>query len=194
MITVVIPTFNRSKLLIRAIQSVLDQTYQDRCILVMDNNSSDDTSLVVNKFIANGEKIKYRRNQTNLGGLSNFFIGINAVETDFYCLLSDDDFLLPRFMEKIMIGFKDPDVMFSCAKTIIADLPKDCIYFRNQDWNTGFYFPSNNIICKTFNSHFTSTGVVFRKEVRNLLGPFDVGGTDVLYLTCLLYTSDAADE
>jgi glycosyltransferase involved in cell wall biosynthesis len=183
MITVVIPTYNRSNLLNRAIQSVLDQTFQDRCIIVMDNNSSDDTSVVVNKYIANGEKIKYICNETNLGGLKNFYLGINEVETDYYCLLSDDDFLLPSFMEKIMEGFKDPEVMFSCAKTIIADLPRDSIFYRNQDWDTGFYYPSNKIICKTFNSHFTSTGVVFKKEVRSIIGPFDVGGTDVLYLT-----------
>ena len=51
MITVVIPTYNRSKLLRRAIKSVLNQTYKHRCVLVMDNNSSDDTEEIVNQFI-----------------------------------------------------------------------------------------------------------------------------------------------
>jgi glycosyltransferase involved in cell wall biosynthesis len=181
MITVIIPTFNRSKFLRRAIESVLKQTYQNRCILIMDNNSSDDTARVVNEYIATGAKIKYKCNEKNVGSLQNFIRGINAIETDYYCMLCDDDFLLPSFMEEVMGAFDDPEVMFSCAKTLVADLPRAKIFFRTKDWDAGYYLPSNKTVCKMFSSHFTTTGVVFRREVRDLIGPFDVGGTDVLY-------------
>jgi glycosyltransferase involved in cell wall biosynthesis len=181
LITVIIPTFNRSKFLRRAIESVLQQTYQDRCILVMDNNSSDDTSSIVNEYIISGAKIKYKCNEENVGALQNIIRGVNAIESDYYCVLCDDDFLLPKFMEEVIVGFDDPDVMFSCAKTLVADLPRGKIYFRNTDWTAGFYLPSNRTVCKMFSSHFTTTGVVFRREVSDLIGPFDVGGTDVLY-------------
>ena len=48
-ISVIIPTYNRSKLLNRSIRSVLNQTYQPNEIIVVDNGSTDDTREMVSK-------------------------------------------------------------------------------------------------------------------------------------------------
>lgn len=47
-VSVIIPTYNRAHLVGRAIQSVLDQTYQDFELIVVDDGSIDDTEKVVN--------------------------------------------------------------------------------------------------------------------------------------------------
>ena len=48
-ISVIIPTYNRSKLLNRSIRSVLNQTFQPNEIIVVDNGSTDDTRKMVSK-------------------------------------------------------------------------------------------------------------------------------------------------
>ena len=52
-VSVVIPTYNRAHLLPRAIQSVLDQTYQDLEIVLVDDGSTDNTEEVIKDFKEN---------------------------------------------------------------------------------------------------------------------------------------------
>ena len=64
MISIVIPVKNRSEKLKRSIQSVLNQTYTDIEILVVDDKSSEDLKVVVNDFKDN--RIKYILNQSKV--------------------------------------------------------------------------------------------------------------------------------
>jgi glycosyltransferase involved in cell wall biosynthesis len=60
-LNVIIPTHNRAELLRTTISSVVDQTFKDWEIIVVDDNSNDRTSDVVSSFI--DERIKYIRNE-----------------------------------------------------------------------------------------------------------------------------------
>ena len=59
-VTVAIPTFNRSQLLKKSLQSVLAQTHADLEVLVLDNASVDDTPTVVKAL--SDPRVKYLRN------------------------------------------------------------------------------------------------------------------------------------
>ena len=63
-VSVIIPTYNRAHLLGRSIQSVLDQTYQDFELIIVDDGSTDQTPKICEKF---GEKIKVITHPTNRG-------------------------------------------------------------------------------------------------------------------------------
>ena len=62
-VSVIVPTFNRSKLVVNAIQSVLCQTYQDYEIIVVDDGSTDDTEEALTPYM---DRIQYVY-QANLG-------------------------------------------------------------------------------------------------------------------------------
>jgi len=64
-VSVIIPTFNRALLIMRAIESVLDQTYQDFEVIVVDDGSSDETQKVLRDL--KDERIRYFRHEKNLG-------------------------------------------------------------------------------------------------------------------------------
>ena len=92
-VTVGIPTRNRSALLARAIDSVLQQTYRDFTVLVSDNASEDDTAAIVASF--DDPRIVYRPLEHNIGRPANTNRLIELAETEFLVLLADDDALRP---------------------------------------------------------------------------------------------------
>jgi hypothetical protein len=183
LITTIIPTFRRPKLLKRAIESVLAQSFKNLKIYVYDNASGDGTEDVVAEYIRHDDRVFYYKNSENIGGINNMIQGVEAVTTSFYSVLNDDDFLLPYFYENALQAFdKYPEAGFVCAKTITVDLIKKKLQFRNGDWLHGIYQPSSEIASKMYISHFCQTGVLLRTSMRQLIGPFEKSGDDRLYL------------
>lgn len=184
MITTVIPTFERPIMLRRAIESSLAQDISGLEVHVHDNASSDETSTVTNEYALRDSRVKYFRNSENIGGARNIAKGIGAVNTKYYSLLSDDDFLLPGFYSNVLKAFEEnPASSMVCAKTLTVDLVSKKVEFRNRDWQAGFFQPCVDVSRKMAGSHFVTTSVVFRSDVRTKFGPFDPSGSDSLYMT-----------
>lgn len=184
LITTIIPTFRRPKLLRRAIESVLAQSFNNFKIYIYDNASEDETEDIVAEYIRQDDRVFYIKNNQNIGALNNMIQGVEAVSTDFYSLLNDDDFILPDFYQEAIQAFeKYPQAGFVCAKTITVDLNNNKMQFCNKDWLPGLYEPSNEITSKMYGSHFTQTGVVLRRNMSQLIGSFEKSGSDLLYMT-----------
>lgn len=92
-VSVIIPTYNRANMVSRAIQSVLEQTYEDFELIVVDDASTDNTEDVVKGF--NDSKIKYLRHDENKGGSVARNTGIRHSVGKFLSFLDDDDEFLP---------------------------------------------------------------------------------------------------
>ena len=97
LVTIGIPTFNRSAWLKESIESVLNQTFQEFRILVSDNASTDDTPDVVQAF--GDSRIDYHRLEQGIGMTANFNRIIRHAESDYVVLLPDDDLLRPEHIE-----------------------------------------------------------------------------------------------
>src|SRR5574341_762936 len=94
LISVVIPTHNRSGLLPRAIKSVLGQSYPHFEVIIVDDASLDGTQEVV-EALGNG-RLLYLRHTTNLGGSAARNTGIRAARGELVAFLDDDDEWLPQ--------------------------------------------------------------------------------------------------
>jgi glycosyltransferase involved in cell wall biosynthesis len=99
-VSVVIPTFNRSISLQRAINSVFKQTYQNYELIIVDDNSNDDTWEKIKKIKDN--RIRYYHNEKNLGGSCCRNIGIGLSNSKYIAFLDDDDEWFPTKLEKQM--------------------------------------------------------------------------------------------
>ena len=97
-VSVVIPTFNRAEFLRTAIMSVLNQTYNDFEIIVVDDNSSDHTHQVVKSF--KDDRIKYFHHVINLGPAAARNTAISASNGDYLAFLDDDDEWFPHKLQK----------------------------------------------------------------------------------------------
>jgi glycosyltransferase involved in cell wall biosynthesis len=110
LVSIYIPTRNRSKLLARAIQSVLDQTYADLEIIIVDDASDDDTESVVKDLIAANEtskRIAYHRLAMPSGACAARNVAIEAATGKFISGLDDDDYFLPDRILRLVNAF-DP--------------------------------------------------------------------------------------
>jgi len=96
LVSVVTPTYNRSRLLRLAIESVLAQTYPAIEIIVVDDGSSDDTPAVAESFAG---RITYIR-QTNQGGAAARNAGLKLARGAYINVLDDDDLMLPTKIER----------------------------------------------------------------------------------------------
>lgn len=99
-VSVVIPTYKRPHLIGRAIKSVLNQTYQNFEIVIIDDSPNDETEKVVKSF--NDIRIKYTRNKIRRGfsGAKNQGVEESNQDSKYIAFLDDDDEWLPKFLEK----------------------------------------------------------------------------------------------
>jgi len=95
-VSIVIPTFNRADLLRIALQSAINQTYDNVQIIVLDNASSDDTADVVASFA--NQQTTYLRQDVNIGLYRNWCQALHHVRSPYFSILQDDDLLKPDFV------------------------------------------------------------------------------------------------
>ena len=103
-ISVVIPTHNRASFLKKAIESVLRQSYTNLEVIIVDDNSTDNTKEVVNSY--KDKRIKYIVHDKNKGGAVARNTGIIASTGDIVAFLDDDDEWLPEKIKKQMELFE----------------------------------------------------------------------------------------
>ena len=114
---IVVVTYNRLALLKEAIDSLRNQTYSNREIVVVNNGSTDDTQEWLNS-----QKDLITITQENLGGAGGFFTGMKYVaEHDYdYCWVMDDDVVCQTdaLQELINAYNRKPNIGFVCSKVI----------------------------------------------------------------------------
>ena len=90
-VSVIIPTYNRAHLVGRAIKSVLNQTYRDFEIIVVDDGSTDNTKDIIKEFQKKDKRIKYIPYEKNKGGSAARNTGIKAAKGEYIAFLDSDD-------------------------------------------------------------------------------------------------------
>lgn len=95
-VSVIIPTFNREKMVARAISSVLGQTFKGYEVIVVDDGSSDETRKAVSEF---GESVRYIAHQGNCGVSAARNTGIKNSNAALIAFLDSDDYWLPKKLE-----------------------------------------------------------------------------------------------
>lgn len=100
LVSVIIPTYNRSEMLKKALGSVLHQTYQNFEVIIIDNNSSDDTDNMVMSF--DDERVKLLKINNNGIIAASRNLGINHSKGKWIAFLDSDDWWLPNKLEKVV--------------------------------------------------------------------------------------------
>jgi len=107
LVSIVLPTYKRARVLPHAIRSVLAQTYANWELIVVDDNSPDDTPRVVASF--DDPRIHYVRNDPNLKLPRALNRGFSLARGDYLTWTSDDNLYAPRAIEAMVRRLRQGD-------------------------------------------------------------------------------------
>jgi len=122
-VSVVIPTYNREKLIISAINSLKNQTYKNIEIVVVDDCSTDNTHNVMKMQMEMDKRIIYVKQKENKGAPSARNKGIEVATGELIAFLDSDDEWLPLKLEKQIEKFNEDDsigVVYTGVKNVIG--------------------------------------------------------------------------
>ena len=131
-LTIVIPYYKNLSYLHSAIQSVRAQTCDKWEVIVLDDCGGDDAHDLVAGFA--DSRIRYVRNEINLGLARNWNKGLAFAETEFVAIFHADDMLLPNYVDemlKLMDGYPDA-AAGHCRSEIINKDGEPCWYFVDE--------------------------------------------------------------
>ncbi len=100
-ISILLPTYNRAHLVTRAIDSILNQTYQNFEIVIVNNGSQDNTKEVLQSYEKN-PKIKVLHLEKNRGYAGGFNYGLQFVRGEWFTEIGDDDLIKEDALEKLI--------------------------------------------------------------------------------------------
>jgi glycosyltransferase involved in cell wall biosynthesis len=128
LISVVIPTYNRAEAVCRAVRSVLDQTYSNIEVIVVDDGSTDDTQARLRQFGSQIQVITGR----NAGASAARNRGIGVAHGKFIAFLDSDDRWLPQKLECQMKALRSLGEDYGVCFT-------DCRFVGSSDLNTSAF-------------------------------------------------------
>lgn len=97
LISVIIPTFNRASTIGRTIDSLLNQTYQNFEIVIVDDGSVDDTFKILSKY--NDNRIRVIKHEHNKGVTAAKNTGLNNIHGEWFTILDSDDEIVTQALE-----------------------------------------------------------------------------------------------
>lgn len=175
LVTVAIPTYNREKYIDQAVESVLNQTFNNIELLIIDNHSDDNTQKVLRQF---GDiRIRYIRNKKNIGMMNNWNKCIKLAKGSYIVILGDDDILRPNFIEESLKVHDKYDLGFSFSHCNKVDKKGEVII----RW--GYNYPPQGLLKGDKYLELTvkygacltnSTTVMLNKKVFEKVGLFEV--------------------
>ncbi len=165
--TVVIPSFNRRKTIMRAINSVLNQTYTSIQLIVVDDGSEDGTDTFIKEHVNDKRLSYYMKNHEGAQQARNF--GLEHADGDFVLFLDSDDELMPTCIEEMYNCFSlDKDLGAVYVLTGLRSTDGELKIARND------YLEGNVYKEVLQQGYLTSTSFIsMRREIFQKIGSWD---------------------
>ena len=117
-----LPVYNGEKLIKEALDSLLTQTFEDYELIICDNASTDKTEEICRAYAASDKRIRYYRNEKNIGCARNFNRVFELSSSEYFKWAAHDDLHAPDFVAKcIDILDQDPSIILCHSQTQFID-------------------------------------------------------------------------
>lgn len=162
LVSIILPVYNGEKYISQAIESVLKQTYDQLELIIVNDCSTDRTLKIITEFAISDKRVIVVNNENNKKLPASLNIGHKQAKGSYVTWTSDDNILLPNFLEKLVdiLITKKADVVYSNYE-VINELGE--IKRKHKARNVeGILF--GNVIGASF---------LYKKEVYDKLGGYD---------------------
>lgn len=198
-ISIVLPTYNRANMLPKCIENILNQTYENIELIIVNDCSTDTTNSVLLNYLSNPRIIivTHDKNQGTPGALNS---GFKKATGDYLTWTSDDNFLYPEFCSTFLETFiKKPEIDYLYCDYMIFENDEDINIKDIHDIN------KKNIVIKPFYpnkldfliSFRGAAGFMWTRKVYEKVGDFDTslyGIEDLDYLLRIIFNNFAYDK
>ena len=151
-IGVIIPVYNNEKFIEKCIKSVLEQTYKDINIYVVDDGSKDDSARIIKNLEKNNKNIKYIY-QENSGVSAARNNGLDKSRDEYICFLDSDDFLDKDYAKKMIqkANAENSDIVTCATKVVLGDeVSKLSTSFEEKKFLYHYLIGSNSCQIESF--------------------------------------------
>ena len=167
LISVLLPIFNAERFLAEAIQSVLNQTYPNFELIILNDGSTDGSDEIVKSF--DDKRIKYFTHE-NIGLAATLNKGLSLACGEYIARQDNDDVSLPERFEHQM------DYLLSHIDVDLLGTAAEIIDERGQSTQRSHHHPTDNISLKwalLFNNPFVHSSVIFKKSKAMACGGYN---------------------
>ncbi len=173
-ISIIMPTFNQSKFIQQAIDSIINQAFKDWELIIINDNSSDNTKEIIKQYYYQDARIRDYNKIKNEGTGSALNKGFEYAIGKYETWFSSDNILYPealRIMYDFLEAHPDIDYVYCNCEIGIMD-PSGLVQLQlknikdeiSQDWN-----PVN-----LYEHYFLGIVWLWRRELREKAGPFQI--------------------
>lgn len=175
LVSVCIPVYNGGHCISQTIKNVLEQTFEDFELIIVNDNSKDNTEEVVRSFTDN--RIKYYKNSENIGMVPNWNKSVCYASGKFIKLLCADDLIEKNCLELQSNALKDnPKVVLVTCNTNVIDSNNNILMLRKNFKREGLY-NGTDVAKKSLingqNMFGESSVVMYRRDILILAGNYD---------------------
>ena len=152
LVSIIMPMYNAGKFLSKSIESVLEQTYQNWELLLIDDGSKDDSIDIALAFMEKDSRIFLLKNEQNMGIAKTRTKGIEASKGQYIAVLDSDDLWLPNKLEVQIKWMEEKKLLFTCSSYFVCNENGNITHERNFSEGPQTYqdlLKTNTIGCLT---------------------------------------------
>lgn len=123
-VSILIPVYNRAKIILETLNSAIDQTYENIEVIVVDNKSTDNTFEVVKEFAESHSNVRVYQNEEDIGPVRNWRRCLDYATGEYVKILWSDDLIDPTFVEKTLpylVAYENVGFVFTGAEIFNDD-------------------------------------------------------------------------
>jgi alpha-1,3-rhamnosyltransferase len=174
LVSIIIPSYNHQHYIGQAITSVLDQTWPEVDLIVIDDASSDESARVIKRIHSQREGFRFIQRRQNEGLISALNEGLAMAEGDYFCELASDDFLPPDSISdrvRFLDAHQDHVALFGDAFLVNGNTQTNrCVLDKKR--RSLFRQPDPLLLILKGVLPIFSTGM-FRTDIMKKIGGFD---------------------
>ena len=148
LVSIGMPIYNGADFLRCALESLLAQDYDNFELIISDNYSTDSTQEICLDYLARDNRIRYQRNNTNIGAINNFNSVFELSRGEYFMWAAHDDVREPNYISACLETLEmNPNVILCCSNTILEENGK----------------------CRELKEDFSTVGIPPNKRFRKIL-------------------------
>lgn len=132
-VSLALPVHNGENYVADAIASILAQSFRDFELIITDNASNDRTEAICRRFVRDDGRVRYHRNELNLGAAENFNLGVRLASGTLFKWCAHDDRLSDNYLEACVAALAaNPDAILAHGRQCGIDANG-----RETGWTSG---------------------------------------------------------